>query len=176
MTIVFYIAALIAVYSTVRVITHTNPVHALLYMIVSLLGVAVVIFTMGAPFIAALEVIIYAGAIMVLFVFVAMMLNMGQHNEEQERAWLTPKAWVVPAILCLILLVEMIYISTCDSCEGVQFVQIGPEEVGRSLYTNYIIGVELAAMLLMAGAVGAYHIGRQKQKEYHRYLQDENEN
>ena len=59
--------------------------HALLYLIVSLLAVAVVFFTLGAPFVAALEVIIYAGAIMVLFVFVVMMLNLGQDAERTKR-------------------------------------------------------------------------------------------
>ena len=78
MEIAFYIAALIAVFSTVMTITNLNPVHALLYLIVSLLSVAVIFFTLGAPFAALLEVIVYAGAIMVLFVFVVMMLNLGQ--------------------------------------------------------------------------------------------------
>ena len=63
-----------------------NAVHALLYLIVSLLAVAVVFLALGAPFVAALEVIIYAGAIMVLFVFVMMMLNLGPRTVEQERA------------------------------------------------------------------------------------------
>ena len=63
--------------ATLRVITHTRAVHALLYFIVSLLAVAVIFYVLGAPMAAALEVIIYAGAIMVLFVFVVMMLNLG---------------------------------------------------------------------------------------------------
>ena len=75
MDAVFYIAAAVAILATIMVITRLNAVHALLYLIVSLLSVAVVFYTLGAPFIAALEVIIYAGAIMVLFVFVVMMLS-----------------------------------------------------------------------------------------------------
>ena len=63
-----------------------NAVHALLYLIVSLLAVAVVFYVLGAPFVAALEVIIYAGAIMVLFVFVVMMLNLGEHAVSMENA------------------------------------------------------------------------------------------
>jgi NADH-quinone oxidoreductase subunit J len=80
MEIAFYLAAAIAIYATVRVITNTNPVHALLSLIVSLLAVAMIFFMLGAPFAGALEVIVYAGAIMVLFVFVVMMLNMGSHG------------------------------------------------------------------------------------------------
>lgn len=77
MNVVFYVAAAVAVLSTVMVIVRLNAVHSLLYLVVSLVSVSLIFFVLGAPFIAALEVIIYAGAIMVLFVFVIMMLNLG---------------------------------------------------------------------------------------------------
>ena len=96
MNAVFYIAAVVAIISTVLAITRLNAVHALLYLIVSLLSVAVVFYVLGAPFVAALEVIIYAGAIMVLFVFVVMMLNLGQEATEMERQWQKPGMWVGP--------------------------------------------------------------------------------
>ncbi|MGK9559207.1 NADH-quinone oxidoreductase subunit J, partial [Salmonella enterica subsp. enterica] len=76
MEFAFYFASGIAVVSTLRVITNTNPVHALLYLIISLIAVAMTFFSLGAPFAGVLEVIAYAGAIMVLFVFVVMMLNL----------------------------------------------------------------------------------------------------
>ena len=88
MEVAFYVAAAVAVVSTVLAITRLMAVHALLYLIVSLLAVAVVFYTMGAPLVAALEVIIYAGAIVVLFVFVVMMLNLGAQAREPERQWL----------------------------------------------------------------------------------------
>ena len=74
MEFAFYICGLIAILATLRVVTHTNPVHALLYLIISLLAIAGVFFSLGAYFAGALEIIVYAGAIMVLFVFVVMML------------------------------------------------------------------------------------------------------
>lgn len=77
MEFAFYFASGIAVVSTLRVVTGTNPVHALLYLIISLISVAMIFFATGAPFAGATEVIAYAGAIMVLFVFVVMMLNLG---------------------------------------------------------------------------------------------------
>src|SRR5574338_860022 len=106
----FYIPAVVATVATVMVITRLNAVHALLYLIVSLLSVAMVFFRLGAPFIAALEVIIYAGAIMVLFVFVIMMLNLGPRSTERESNWLRPRMWVGPITLTIILLIELIYI------------------------------------------------------------------
>ena len=99
MTAAFYIAALIALVATVMVITRLNAVHALLYLVVSLLAVALCFYTLGAPFVAALEVIIYAGAIMVLFVFVVMILNLGPEQAVQERRWLTPGNWGGPLLL-----------------------------------------------------------------------------
>ena len=91
MNAVFYVSAVVAIAATCMVITQRRAVHALLYLILSLLAVALVFFTLGAPFVAALEVIIYAGAIMVLFVFVIMMLNLGRQAAEQERHWLGPE-------------------------------------------------------------------------------------
>ncbi len=82
MELTFYIAAAVAVVATVLMLTRLNVVHALLYLIVSLLGVAVVFYVLGAPFVAALEAIVYAGAIMVLFLFVVMMLNLGKRTAE----------------------------------------------------------------------------------------------
>ena len=159
MTIVFYLSGLVAILATALAVTRLNAVHALLYLIISLLSVAVVFYTLGAPFIAALEVIIYAGAIMVLFVFVVMMLNLGHSAEAQEHQWLRPRTWILPGILCAALITELIYIFVRQtrSPEGVQV--IGPEAVGVALYGPYVLGVELASMLLLAGLVGAYHLG-----------------
>ena len=89
----FYIAATVALMATVMAMTRPNAIHALIYLIVSLLAVAVIFFLIGAPFAAALEIVIYAGAIMVLFVFVIMMLNLGEKGNKQERQWLQPSIW-----------------------------------------------------------------------------------
>ena len=109
--IAFYLPALVAVLATLRVITNTNPVHALLYMVISLIAIAMVFFALGAPFAGVLEVIVYAGAIMVLFVFVVMMLNLGEVVIAQEKQWLTFKVWIGPTLLAVILF--QIVIATC---------------------------------------------------------------
>ncbi len=157
----FYIAAAVAILATVLAITRLNIVHALLYLVVSLAAVAVVFYTLGAPFIAALEIIIYAGAIMVLFVFVVMMLNLGERAIEQERSWLTGRMWVGPAILAAILIVEAVYLlaSPSVSTPAAPAASIAPAQVGIALFGTYLIGVELASMLLLAGLIGAYHLG-----------------
>lgn len=165
MEITFYIAAVIAVVSTAMVITRLNAVHALLYLIVSLLAVALIFFLLGAPFAAALEVIIYAGAIMVLFVFVIMMLNLGEETVAQENRWFTPYTWIGPGILSFVLLIELIYLLVAESSTLSSTEMIAPQQVGIALFGPYLLAVELAAMLLLTGLVGTYHLGREELEE-----------
>lgn len=162
MNAIFYIASFVAVLATVMVITRLNAVHALLYLIVSLLAVAVVFQVLGAPFVAALEVIIYAGAIMVLFVFVVMMLNLGPNAVAVERRWLAPRMWIGPSALGVILLAEIVYVLAIGDGQAAH-VSIPPKAVGIALYGPYCIGVEVASLLLLTGLVGAYHLGCREQ-------------
>ena len=155
----FYITSAVAVFATVMMITRLNAVHGLLYLILSLLAVGVLFFLLGAYFAAVLEVIIYAGAIMVLFVFVIMMLNQGQKTLEQERVWLQPGIWIGPSLLALILFVEMLVIVVSGGSAEIGYA-VSAKQVGIALYGPYLLAVELASMLLLAGLVGAYHLGK----------------
>ncbi len=160
MSAVFYIAAVVAIVSTAMVVTRLNVAHALLYFIDSLFAVAVIFYVLGAPFAAALEVIIYAGAIMVLFLFVIMILNIDVRQIRQESEWLTPRTWIGPALLAGILAAEFIYILAGFGTGAYKIAHVGPKEVGKSLLGPYLLGVELASFLLLSGLVGAYHLGR----------------
>ncbi|WP_028008112.1 NADH-quinone oxidoreductase subunit J [Solimonas flava] len=160
MTIFFYIAAAVAVVSTLFVISGRNPVHALLNLVVSLLAVAGMFFMLGAPFAGALEVIVYAGAIMVLFVFVVMMLNLGKATIEQERHWLTPKNWVAPSILAGALLLALLAVIAGGGLHPAALAEIDAKQVGVALFGPYLLAVELASMLLLAALVAAYHLGK----------------
>jgi len=157
--ILFYITSAVAIFATVMMITRLNAVHGLLYLILSLLAVGVIFFLLGAHFAAVLEVIIYAGAIMVLFVFVIMMLNQGQKTIEQERVWLQPGIWIGPSVLALILFAEMLVIVVLGGNAETGYV-VNSKQVGIALYGPYLLAVELASMLLLAGLVGAYHLGK----------------
>lgn len=163
MDTLFYIASFVAVASTFMVITRAHAVHALLYLIVSLLAVALIFFLMGAPFVAALEVIVYAGAIMVLFVFVIMMLNMGKDALQRETHRLSQAGWVGPACLAAVLLGEFIYIFTGGPAQMTMSIsEVTPKEVGLSLFGPYLLGVELASLLLLSGLIGAFNLGRRR--------------
>lgn len=157
----FYLMALIAILSTVRVITNSNPVHALLSLIVSLLAVAGIFLMAGAPFAAALEVIVYAGAIMVLFVFVVMMLNLGSHTVEQEKRWLSSDVWAMPMALSVILGGLLLWtLSRSTSIATFGGTMIGPKAVGTTLFSHYMLLVEVAGMLLLGAVVAAYHLAK----------------
>ena len=173
MELTFYIAAAVAILATIMVITRYNMIHALLYLVVSFLAISVVFFTLGAPFMAALEIIIYAGAIVVLIIFVIMMLNLNQDSIKSEKEWLTPRIWIGPSILSLVLLAELVFIISGTEMPESRTMAVDARQVGIALFGPYVLGVELCGMLLMAGIVGAYHLGRQKKKVTHRFLEKE---
>ncbi len=158
----FHLAGAVAIVAPAMVVTRRDAVHALLYLVVSFLAVALAFFALGAPFVAALEIIVYAGAIMVLFLFVVMMLNLGRAAAIHEALWLPRRAWRGPAILSFLLLVELAFVLSRGGPAGTPGgpVTAGPKEVGMLLYGPYLIGVELASMLLLAGLAGAFHLGR----------------
>jgi NADH-quinone oxidoreductase subunit J len=160
MDVAFYVAAAVAILATIMTITRLNAVHALLHLIVSLLAVAVIFYILGAPFIAALEVIIYAGAIMVLFVFVVMMLNLGKGAMAIEHGWLKPSMWIGPCVLAGILITEMTYLLSQAGSAPQGTASVGSKQIGVALFGPYLIGVELTSMLLLGAIVGAYHLAR----------------
>lgn len=158
MTLAFYVAGAIAILSTARVLSCVDVVHALLYLVVSLLAAAVVFLTLGAPFVFALEVIVYAGAIVVLFVFVVMILNPGPAARRAERRLLTRGGWIGPAVLAAALLALLVNALAAQPTAP-PAARVDPAAVGAALYGPYVVGVELASLLLLAALVGAYHLG-----------------
>ncbi|MBX3319459.1 MAG: NADH-quinone oxidoreductase subunit J [Nitrospira sp.] len=162
----FYVAASVAISSTVLFVIAPNAVHALLNLILSFLAIAVIFLLLGAPFAAALEVIIYAGAVMVLFVFVIMMLQVGPKSVEQERRWIGIRIWWVPVGLAMLLLAEvgtLIATGAVTAESGPR--RVGPEEVGLVLLSRYLLAVELASLLLLPGILGAYYLGRRRRED-----------
>jgi len=159
MNATFYVAAAVAVLSTLFVIISLNAVHALLFFIVSLLATSLMFFVLGAPFAAMLVIIINAGAIMVLFVFAIMILNLGPHAAEYERPSVHPRMWTLPLILGLILLAEFLFTFIHHSPGGPGNGLVEAKQVGIALFGPYVLAVEMASLLLLAALIGAYHLG-----------------
>ena len=149
----FYISAAVAVIGSLMMVTRRNAMHGLVNLIVAFLAIACAFWTLGAPFAAVLQIVVYAGAILVLFVFAVMILNLRPEATGRANAI----EWVIPGVLAAILLSEIIVVVGSDVLVAREVV--GPGEVGSSLFTGYALGVEVASIMLLAGLAGAFHLG-----------------
>lgn len=158
-TIIFYISAAIVISATGLAVTRQNAVHAVCYLVISFMGTAVIFYILGAPLLAALEVIIYAGGIMVLFLFVVMMVK------AQQSPLDTPariKKWLPAMILTGISTVLAGLLVFADPGNRLRppAVMGTPQEFGTMLFQDYWFPVEIASLLLLAALVGALYLGR----------------
>jgi NADH-quinone oxidoreductase subunit J len=155
----FYILAAVIVVSTGLAITRRNLAHAVIYLVFSFFGCAMLFYLLGAPMIAALEVIIYAGAIMILFLFIVMMIRI-----ETPKHPLFPFSQLGPAVA-----IGAIYVATgllllshgaAGSQQAMAPVETAPAVFGHILFAHYGLTIEIASLLLLVVLIGALHIGR----------------
>lgn len=164
-TVFFYTLAVVFVGSALMVITRRNPVIAALYLILNFFCLAGLYLTLHAQFIAVIQVLVYAGAIMVLFVFVIMLLNLGDEQHLSEQI-----SWrkIVAAGLSVALLLEVLYIvgvieSGIPPGEVSRGIEIGTvENIGRELFTTYLFPFEVTSVLLLAAIVGAVVLAKKR--------------
>jgi NADH-quinone oxidoreductase subunit J len=161
---IFWAAALVAVVTTAIAVTGKNPVHALLWFVVSLLAIAVVFFELGAAFAAALEVIVYAGAIVVLFLFVVMMLSLDKAAVLREESWTKGPVWLLPVGFTSVLGVALAWQMLSTALPARPGRAVLPAAVGLKLFSTDVLAVEMASLLLLAGLVAAFHLAREAQK------------
>jgi len=157
----FYLLAAVTLGSTALAVTRRNVMHAIIYLVLSFFGTALLFFLLGAPFLAALEVIIYAGAIMVLFLFIVMMLEIRPAEQplgSYLRQWLPA---VVLGALSLAVLVLIIFESGADL--SLPLAAASPREFGRFLFQKYWFSVEIVSFLLLVALVGALYLGRREE-------------
>ena len=171
-TLVFYGAAFGAIAATVLVLLSSNAVNAVLYLVMSLFGVALLFHTLGATFLAVLEVIVYAGAIMVLFLFVVMMLNLGEGRTQADLRRPSRHAFWLPGSLAAFLAALTLVAVLAGTPEipappkGAPVAaapgpyRLSEKELGQRLWTHHYLGVELVSLILTIGIVGGMHLGR----------------
>jgi len=162
MNLAFYFSAAIAVLATALAITRRDAVHGLLYLVVSLLAAAVVFFVLGAPFAAALEVITYAGAMMVMLLVALMTLPREKKDATPGPGDRPRRIWLGPLLLTVVLAGEFGFVLAAGKSVALSGGNIPPGRVGAILFGPYVLAVELASMLLLAGLVGAYHLGKHR--------------
>ncbi len=154
----FYGLAGLILSATGLAVTRRHPVHAVVYLILSFLGSAMLFYLLGAPFLAALEVIIYAGAIMVLFLFVIMMLK----AEVLVETGLNRRKWIPAMALGLFYLVLVLLLVFLDPRGRLPLkaAMATPQALGRFVFERYGLAVELISLILLIGLVAVIQLGR----------------
>jgi NADH-quinone oxidoreductase subunit J len=157
--VMFYLIAAVVITATALAITSRNLMHTIVYLVLSFIGSAMLLYLLGAPFLAALEVVIYAGAIMVLFLFIVMMLEI-KPDARTLGPWL--RQWA-PALalggICLLVMTGFLFL-TAGGPKPLPLVTAPPLAFGRFLFQKYWLGVEIASFLLFVALVGALYLGR----------------
>ena len=159
--IIFYLLAFVLIVSTAMAVSRTRLVHAVVYLVISFFATALLFYLLGAPFIAALEVIVYAGAIMVMFLFMIMTLSM---EERQARRAIPFRPWV-PAIVLgavsLALFAALLWAGP-GHVLPLKPAMASPLEFGAYIFREFWFSVEVASFLLFVALVGALYLGREK--------------
>jgi len=157
--VIFYVLAIVVLISTLLAVTRRQVVHAVVYLIISFIATALLFYLLGAPFLAGLEVIIYAGAIMVLFLFVVMTVRVESiegTREETLRQWL-------PAIVLSVIsfsFAGILLFETPGSRTALNTGMATPKAFGQYLFKTYWFPVEIVSFLLLIGLIGALCLGR----------------
>lgn len=154
---IFYIAAIVAVLASIKVISSSRAMDALLYFIISLLATSTVFFVMGAYFSAALVLVLFIGAASLMFLSVLSLLNIKKDVIEQNKRGITPKIWLGPLILAFVLFVTLIYGLGSNDYSIVQNTRTPEVGLIDMLLGAYILVIELAVLLLLGALIIAYH-------------------
>jgi NADH-quinone oxidoreductase subunit J len=162
----FYLFAVIAVSASLLVIAQRNPIHSVLLLIVSFGALSGLYVLLDAPFIAIIQIIIYAGAIMVLFLFVVMLLNAGHEEteyDERTHPLLREGPMRLGAVLAVTFAIELVWALTRGGGESGRFPGAAVSSVGalgRVLFTDYAFPFEVTSVLILVAMVGAVVLAR----------------
>jgi len=155
--IVFIITASVAIIGAAAMLISRNAVHSALFMLLNFSSIAVLYLLLRAPFLFAVQLIVYAGAIIVLFLFVVMLLGAERAEDETDRlAWQRP----VALVMGLILLTEAVYVFFLRSGAAMGTAPAGddtfgaPIKIGETLFTTYLLPFEITSVILLAALIG----------------------
>ena len=158
--IVFYILAAVTLIGTLCAITARQAVRAIVYLVTSFFALALIFYLLGAPLVAAFEVIIYAGAIMVLFLFVIMMLDLG-HPESMATP--RPADWWPALVLMAAIIGATVTLAAARLPAGAGgFTGVSVRQFSLALFQRYGVAVEAISMQLLFALVGALYLGRRR--------------
>jgi NADH-quinone oxidoreductase subunit J len=158
--ILFGILSLMAIVSGISVIFSRNPVFSVLYLIITFFSIAGHYILLNAQFLAAVHIIVYAGAIMVLFLFVIMMLNLNKETEPSKPAWVQFAAVIAGGVLMITLIGSLKGAETLTLAQP-QNSDIGlVGNLGKVLFSDFLVPFELSSVLFLSAMVGAVLLGK----------------
>ena len=168
--IIFYILAVLAVVSALMVITRKNPVESVLYLIFTFFVFAAFYITLSAEFLAAIQIIVYAGAIMVLFLFVVMLLDLNNNNEKKNKATfkelLMSKLhyYVIGGLFVVVMsgILKSLNYTTKANPELAEKALGTTEHIGFLMFTKYVFPFEVTSILLVAAMIGVVVLVKKK--------------
>jgi NADH-quinone oxidoreductase subunit J len=163
--IVFFILALVALLTALGMLFSRNAVYAAIFLVLNFATVAVFFLTLGGSFIAVTQVVVYAGAIMVLFLFVIMLLGAERLGQRKTLRWQMPMALV----LGVVLIVQTVYVLITQTSQFENLAALpegfgSPASVGQLLFNQYLLPFEVTSILLLVAMIGAIILSRQSKK------------
>jgi NADH-quinone oxidoreductase subunit J len=159
-TVLFFVLAVLCVGGAVNLLVQRHPINSALSLVVVMGSLAFLYLLLGAEFVAAVQVIIYAGAIMVLFVFVIMLLNAGVEERTQGSRIAVRFGVPAAAVIIILLLYVVAGIHTGDVITGANYG--GPKEIGRLLFHQFLLPFEVTSVLILIGIMGAVVLARRE--------------
>ncbi len=163
--ILFSVLAVIAVFSAIMMVTRANPVNSALFLILNFIALAGIYLTLHAQFLAVIQVAVYAGAIMVLVLFVIMLLNLGQLARLKKGLQLKHYIGIGLGILLLIIIIPLLGVLSNQylQTQSPQSVEIGSiEYIGSAMLSTYLLPFELTSILLLAAIIGAVVLAKKR--------------
>lgn len=163
-TYLFYFLSFLAIMFGLMVVLSKNPIHSVLYLILTFFAIAGHYVLLNAQFLAAVHIIVYAGAIMVLFLFVIMLLNLNKETEPHKSIWLKASAAVASGSLLIVLVGSLKNAAVIQAVNpynaGIGLI----ENLGQTLFHDFLLPFEVASLLLLGAMVGAVMLGKKSIK------------
>jgi len=160
----FFLLAIVCVGAVLGMIFSQNQAYNALFLVLAFAALGGIFGLLNAPFIAVTQIIIYAGAIMVLFIFVIMMINVRQGIPAEKKKW----TMFLSIVLAVFLVLELI-IAVKGSFQGIDSpgveIASGPADLGRLLFTKYLYPFEITSILIIAALVGTIVLVKKREKE-----------
>jgi NADH-quinone oxidoreductase subunit J len=161
--ILFWVLSVLALFSALMMVTSKNPVHSVLWLIVTFFSISGHYILLNAQFLAIVNIIVYAGAIMVLFLFVIMLMNLNKSAEPQKHKWLRLAGGVSGGCLLLVFVAALRNTEIRQQTVQVNSGDIGLiKNLGKELFSTYVVPFEISSILFLSAMVGAVVIGKRE--------------